>query len=112
MLKLKRKDLWRWVYLRRNPNVFGRVAFRRGKAVPRPCLSEQKTDIDNLPLAPVQELEDYGWSTEADVDPVPSYLPSFRPNSVGRVDFVFDESSRSHRLRNSLAPGRSLYTAQ
>jgi len=42
MLKLKRKDLWRWVYLRRNPNVFGRVAFRRGKAVPRPCLSEQK----------------------------------------------------------------------
>lgn len=45
LLHLTRKEIWRYVCLRRNASVFGRVRFERGEACVKP-------DVDSVDVVP------------------------------------------------------------
>ncbi|QGY72544.1 RNA dependent RNA polymerase [Plasmopara viticola lesion associated ourmia-like virus 14] len=55
LLGLSRKELWRYVCIRRNESVFGRVRFERGKGCVRPDVDCSYNDVDNN--SPVAVME-------------------------------------------------------
>lgn len=89
LMRMSRRELWKWVVLRKKPlrpgrlsssadsrrGLFGRVAFSRGKGVLKPgAVNEREESLLSPSWADQEGMEVAGWVLPEDVDPVPGYL--------------------------------------